>query len=98
MTLTAKRARTEAKKVANYLRRKHGATTVILFGSALRSEDFSPNRSDIDIYFEGCPSDRENEIAGETERNFLSLPLELKGSGHCRASFRAHVRRFGKPL
>ena len=53
MTLTAKRARTEAKKVANYLRRKHGATTVILFGSALRSEDFSPNRSDIDIYFEG---------------------------------------------
>ena len=58
MNLTAKRARTEAKKVAKYLRRKHVATTVILFGSG----GFSSAR--LVIPASGCGSGNGSASAG----------------------------------
>ena len=42
-----------AKEIAAFLKEKHGATMVLLFGS--RAKGTSTPESDIDIYFEGVP-------------------------------------------
>ena len=45
-----------AKEIAAFLKEKHGATMVLLFGS--RAKGTSTPDSDIDIYFEGVPRER----------------------------------------
>lgn len=70
-----------AFEIAAYLKRKHGATRVVLFGSVI-SGTFHAQQSDIDIYGEGVPYDREFEVTGETLCEFPTINLDLVPAGH----------------
>ena len=52
-----------AKAVAHYLRSRFGATRVLLFGSLATGHSVS-GYSDIDIYFEGIPRSKADEVTG----------------------------------
>jgi hypothetical protein len=65
-----------AHRVASYLKTSHGATRVLLFGSALAGK-FSPGHSDIDLYFEGVPYECELAVTGMTFCAFPDLELDL---------------------
>ncbi len=73
--MTRELASESARRVASYLKTSHGATRVLLFGSALTS-DFRPGHSDIDLYFEGVSYDREMAVAGMTFCAFPDRNLE----------------------
>ena len=79
--MTRELASESARKVASYLKCSHGATRVLLFGSTLKG-DFKPGHSDIDLYFEGIPYDREMAVAGMTFCAFPNLELDLIPAGH----------------
>jgi predicted nucleotidyltransferase len=52
-----------AKEVAHHLRSRFGATRVLLFGS-LACGNAAAGFSDIDIYFEGVPCSKVDEVTG----------------------------------
>jgi predicted nucleotidyltransferase len=79
-----------ARKVATFLH-KRGAKRVILFGS-LVTDDYHGESSDIDIYFEGVPYDKECAIAGDAMTVFRQIQLDVIPGGNCRPSFKRLVR------
>ncbi len=84
--MTQAEARLAAARVAAFLK-EHGASKVILFGSTVQGE-FYPHHSDIDLYFEGIPVDRESQVLCDTFIAFPDLPLDLLPS----ARVAGHVR------
>jgi hypothetical protein len=86
-----------AKEVAEYLKKEHGATRVLLFGSSVQGE-FLENHSDIDIYFEGVPYERECLITGKTFCLFPHLDLDLMAAGHATEVLKKEVLATGVEL
>jgi predicted nucleotidyltransferase len=74
--VTKEMASKSAREVALYLKRTHGATRVLLFGSTING-DFQADHSDIDLYFEGIPCDRELAVGGMTLCAFPELEMDL---------------------
>jgi tRNA nucleotidyltransferase (CCA-adding enzyme) len=95
--MTKELASESARKVASYLKTSHGATRVVLFGSALKG-DFRPGHSDIDLYFEGIPYDREMAVAGMTFCAFPELELDLIPAGHATRDMTHEVELAGVSL
>ena len=83
-----------ARDVASYLKKVHGATRVLLFGSAVSGE-FLPEHSDIDLYFEGVPYEREGIITGRTFRQFSRLDLDLIPAGHAPEGLKKEILHTG---
>ena len=86
-----------AREVASYLKKVHGATRVLLFGSSVVGE-FLPHHSDIDLYFEGVPYEREFTITGRTFRQFSHLDLDLIPAGHAPEGLKKEILQTGIAL
>jgi hypothetical protein len=96
-SMTSELASASARRVASYLKTSHGATRVLLFGSALASK-FSPGHSDIDLYFEGVPYEREMAVTGMTFCAFPDLELDLFPAGHATRELSREVQLAGVAL
>jgi predicted nucleotidyltransferase len=95
--MTKEIATTSAKEVASYLKKEHGATKVVLFGSSVSGE-FFPEHSDIDLYFEGVPYEREFAIMGRTMCRFADLNLDITPAGHATEELKKEVLETGVEL
>lgn len=62
-------ARTLAQSVARYLKKRYGATKVLLFGS-LSIGAYNPDFSDIDVGFEGVRQELVASAMEDCRRNF----------------------------
>jgi predicted nucleotidyltransferase len=79
-----------AKSVAAFLRDRFGASRVLLFGS-LAAGRYIPGVSDIDIYFEGVPRPKVDEVTGWVMCEFPSHELDLWQDARCEPRFREGV-------
>jgi predicted nucleotidyltransferase len=95
--MTREMASASARRVASYLKTTHGATRVVLFGSALDGK-FSSGHSDIDLYFEGVPYAREMAVTGMTFCAFPELDLDLIPAGHATRELSREVQLAGVAL
>jgi len=95
--MTRESAVAAAHEVAEYLKKVHGATRVLLFGSCAQGK-FLEEHSDIDLYFEGVPYEREGIIAGKTFLQFSNLDLDLIPAGHATEKLKTEVLQTGVPL
>jgi predicted nucleotidyltransferase len=62
-------ARRLAARVARYLRKRYGATKVLLCGSVAIGA-YNPDFSDIDVYFEGVREELVASALADCRRNF----------------------------
>ena len=85
-----------AKEIAAFLKEKHGATMVLLFGS--RAKGTSTPESDIDIYFEGVPRERALKAVGQCIYIFGEDGIDYRPDCFCEPHFRKRVLAHGKPL
>jgi predicted nucleotidyltransferase len=85
-----------AREIAHFLKTKYGASRVVLFGSL--ADGFYRERSDIDIYFEGVPSDRIFAAVGHCLEVFRGTKIDLQPSSFCEESFRERVLKEGITL
>jgi hypothetical protein len=85
-----------AKEVANYLRKRHGATRVLLFGSLAHGRYRAG--SDIDIYFEGVPPEKAGAATGLAMVAFPNAPLDLWPDDRCASFVKSEALATGKPL
>jgi predicted nucleotidyltransferase len=95
--MTHEVALASAREVASYLKKVHGASRVLLFGSSVRGR-FLPHHSDIDLYFEGVPYEREGVITGRTFRQFSDLDLDLIPAGHATEELKREILQTGVAL
>ena len=86
-----------AKTVAQCLRADFGAMRVLLFGS-LAAGRFVPGHSDIDIYFEGVPRERVDEVTGRLMCRFSEYDIDFWPEARCAPEFRARLMREAIPL
>ena len=86
-----------AKTVAQYLRAHFWATRVLLFGS-LAAGRFVPGWSDIDIYFEGVPRAKVDEVTGRLMCRFSEYDIDFWPEARCEPEFRARLMREAIPL
>jgi predicted nucleotidyltransferase len=96
MTFTPDTALSLARDVADLLKRKFGATRVLLFGSRAKGR-YTPE-SDIDIYFEGVPEDRALEAVGACISLFGEKSIDYRPDCFCTPHFKSRVLAEGKPL
>jgi len=85
-----------AKEIAAFLKEKHGATRVLLFGS--RAKGTSTLESDIDIYFEGVPRERALRAVGQCIYNFGEDGIDYRPDCLCEAEFRKRILAHATPL
>lgn len=85
-----------AERAAELLRREHGATRVVLFGSVLDVERFHA-RSDLDIAVEGVRPD-DFWAAGAAAERAAGFELDLIDLGYAKPELRDHVQRHGREL
>jgi predicted nucleotidyltransferase len=97
VVVTCEKALASAHEVASYLKKVHGATRVVLFGSAAAGA-FLPRHSDLDLYVEGLPYDKECLITGTTFLRFADLDLDLVPSGHAPEHLKKEILRTGVAL
>jgi predicted nucleotidyltransferase len=96
-SMTRETALASAREVASYLKRVHGATRVLLFGSVTKDTFLSPP-SDIDLFVEGLPYDQECLITGKTFLRFVDLDIDLIPSGHAPESLKQEILKSGIAL
>ena len=96
MTSLESDALTTAKEIARFLKTKHGATRVVLFGSL--AEGFFKDRSDIDIYFEGIPSNRIFAAVGHCLELFRKANIDFQPASFREAAFRLRMLNEGVVL
>ena len=85
-----------AKEIAAFLKEKHGATKVLLFGS--RAKGTATPESDIDIYFEGVPRERALRAVGQCIYTFGEDGIDYRPDCFCEPHFRRRVLAHGKLL
>jgi predicted nucleotidyltransferase len=95
--MTCEKALASAHEVASYLKKVHGATRVVLFGSAAGGT-FLARHSDLDLYVEGLPYDKECLVAGKTFLQFVDLDLDLVPSGHAPENLKKEILLTGVAL
>jgi len=85
-----------AKKAADWLRLR-GATRVLLFGS-LAEGRFSPEGSDIDIYFEGLPDTEALAATGRLLDIYGEQAIDPVPSQFCSPRLKADIQAEGVPV
>ncbi|MDR1304746.1 MAG: nucleotidyltransferase domain-containing protein [Verrucomicrobiales bacterium] len=83
-------AKRVARRVADCLRRRYGATKVLVFGSVVDGF-YVPGHSDIDIYFEGVPREDEMSVTGRLMLDFADYDIDFRPAGLCHPRFKASV-------
>jgi predicted nucleotidyltransferase len=68
----------------------------VLFGSL--ADGFFKDRSDIDIYFEGVPSNRIFAAVGHCMEIFRKANIDLQPASFCEETFRQRVLKEGITL
>lgn len=58
-----------AQKIGSYLKKRYGATKVMIAGS-LAMGCYNPDFSDIDVYFEGVREELVADVMADCRRNF----------------------------
>ena len=86
-----------ARAAAKYLKDEYGATRVLLFGS-LAKGDYDPRYSDIDIYFEGVPRRKVDEVAGRAMCRFSKHDIDFVPDVRCEADLLETIHETGIPL
>jgi len=76
------RAMEISREAARILKKKYGATRVVLFGSLARSSMFATT-SDIDLYAEGVPETRFFEAEAEIEEIAKGFRVDLVETKEC---------------
>jgi len=76
------RAMEISREAARILKKKYGATRVVLFGSLARSSLFAPT-SDIDLYAEGVPGSLFFEAEAEIEEMAKGFKVDLVETKEC---------------
>jgi len=76
------RAMEVIREAARVLKKKYGATRVVLFGSLARSSLIAPS-SDIDLYAEGIPGTRFFEAEAEIEEIAKGFRVDLVETKEC---------------
>ena len=76
------RAMEISREAARILKKKYGATRVVLFGSLARSSMFATT-SDIDLYAEGVPGIRFFEAEAEIEEIAKGFRVDLVETKEC---------------
>jgi predicted nucleotidyltransferase len=77
-----RRAMEVSREASRVLKKKYGATRVVLFGSLARSSFFAPT-SDIDLYAEGIPGTRFFEAEAEIEEIAKGFRVDLVETKEC---------------
>lgn len=85
-----------AKEAANWLRSR-GATRVILFGS-LAGGGFLPNRSDIDLYFEGFSDSEALAVTGRLLDVYGEGAIDPVPAQFCSPALREDIEADGVPV
>jgi predicted nucleotidyltransferase len=96
MSKAESNAMTIARQVAVFLKKEYGATRVMLFGSL--ADGFFKSHSDIDIYFEGIPSNRILRAAADCTETFRKYRLDLTPATFCDTDLRQHILKVGVVL
>jgi predicted nucleotidyltransferase len=76
------RAMEVSREAARILKKKYGATRVVLFGSLARNSLFAPT-SDIDLYAEGIPGGLFFEAEAEIEEIAKGFKVDLVETKEC---------------
>ena len=97
--LLARRARALkiSRKIAGLLKRKYGATRIVLFGSLAHDAWFTP-RSDIDICAEGIPVDRLFRAESEVQENSEGFKIDLVDPEECSPELLRKIEQEGIDL
>lgn len=93
---TSQEALALAKKAAAMLKER-GATRVLLFGS-LAKERFSPESSDIDLYFEGLPDIDALAATGRLLDIYGEETIDPVPSQFCSPRLKADIEAEGIPV
>lgn len=96
MPIAADTALSLAIEIADFLKKKYGASRVLLFGSRAK-ERFTPD-SDIDIYFEGVSPDTALRAVGDCISLFGEESIDYRPDCFCTPYFKSRVLAEGKPL
>ena len=91
------RARETARVAAALLRDRFGATRVVLFGSLVHPDSFTP-WSDIDIAAWGVPPDQLFRAVGALSGLSCEFKIDLIDPEVCRRALRDEINREGKDL
>ena len=97
--MSAQYARQLAHTIALFLQKKFGATRVLVFGSLVEEggKFFDPHTSDIDIYFEGVPTNRTFQAIGACLAEFGEYDksgrqrVDYKPEPLCNAAFKQAI-------
>ncbi|MGM0603993.1 MULTISPECIES: nucleotidyltransferase family protein [unclassified Halanaerobium] len=87
----------KAKKIAELLYRKYNVKKVILFGSVLKSEDFSLE-SDIDIAVDGLKEELFFKAYGEISSLYKGISVDFIDVKDCRESIKESILNNGVKL
>ncbi len=91
------RAMEISREAARILKKKYGATRVVLFGSLARSSLFAPT-SDIDLCVEGVPESLFFEAEAEIEEMAKGIRLDLVETKECPAELLREIEDEGIDL
>jgi predicted nucleotidyltransferase len=83
-----------SREAARLLKKKYGATRVVLFGSLARSSLFAAP-SDIDLYSEGIPGDLFFEADAEIEEIAKGFKVDLVDKRECPAQLLREIEAEG---
>jgi predicted nucleotidyltransferase len=91
------RALTISRQIARLLKKKYGATRVVLFGSLAHNAWFTP-RSDIDICAEGIPVDRFFGAESEVQESSKGFKIDLVDPRECSPELLRKIEQEGIDL
>jgi predicted nucleotidyltransferase len=86
-----------SRQIADLLRKKYGATRVVLFGSLAHNAWFTP-RSDIDICAEGIPVDRFFQAESEIQDSSEGFKIDLVDPQECSPELLREIEQEGMDL
>lgn len=86
-----------AREAAKLLRRKFGATRVVVFGSLIHGECFTP-WSDLDIAAWGIPAGKTLQAMGEVMELGSKIEVNLVDMAICKPRLKKVIEEEGVPL
>ncbi len=86
-----------ARESAKLLKRKFGATRVVVFGSLIHEECFTP-WSDVDIAAWGIPAEKALQAIGEVMDLGSRIEVNLVDMGTCKPGLKKIIEKEGIPL
>jgi len=86
-----------AREASKILKKKFGATKVVIFGSSTREEFFTP-WSDVDLAAWGIPTDKVFQAMGEVMDLGIKIQVNLVDMGACKPGLKKVIEKEGIAL